>query len=118
MSALARAVAALEEVNRIVQNQLNLAIDSLDECVDDEERRGLDRHIDRLVLIQKPTPFLGPDIYKGMPTRRVEASAWAGIITNPGAFCTPMVEGGGYRRSVYLDTDGADSHGVHAADLE
>lgn len=123
MSALARAVAALIEMDTIISQTIDNRIAEIDQTPRQEDLYLLDKSINRLCGVLAPVTPRGPDIYRtrtgaSVPTRRVEARAWAGVITNPGAFSQLMVEGGGRRRSAYLDTDGADSHGVHAADVE
>jgi hypothetical protein len=119
MSALVKAVAALVEVNETIQELIENRIDMLDNMsLPIEERRAIWGSIERLTLIAAPLTPRGPDTYKGLPVRRVEARLWSGIITNPGGFGIPVQ---GRKKSVYLDGDsnsGADSHGVHYADAE
>ncbi len=119
MSALAKAVAALMEVDETIQELIENRINQLDDMsLPIEERRVIWGSIERLTLIAAPVTKLGPDCYKGLAVRRVEARLWSGIITNPGGFGIPVT---GRKKSVYLDGDsnsGADSHGVHYADLD
>ncbi len=118
MSALAKAVVALDEINEQIERTFDARMEAIDSAPSTEELNSLIRSVHRLNIIRKPFTPQGPDIYKGLAVRRVEARLWSGIITNPGGFGIPVT---GRKKSVYLDGDSnssADSHGVHYADLD
>jgi hypothetical protein len=118
---LAAAVAALIEVDTRIDALIDARIAEIDQTPRQQDLYLLDKSINRLCGILAPVTPRGPDIHitrtgAAIPVRRVEARLWAGIITNPGGVWG--VSERGRKRSVYMGTDSADSHGVHYADFD
>jgi len=104
VSGLAKAVAALDEVNDTIRDLADARLKQVFETTDPVEAKQLADSMERLGAILAPFPL--PDSYKGLPTRRIQTRIWAGIITNPNGSWSGGGGGShavGAKKSVYYD---------------